>query len=146
MTRAVDVTERVGQWKTAFDAIREELTPAEMRRILAEMSTVNGIEQLNTTIKAIQAGNADMQALQATFFFFLPSLLLSGFMFPFRGMPEWAQAIGSCLPITHFLRIVRGILLKGNGPPEIWPNIWPLLSFLFVVGGIAMLRYRKTLD
>ena len=87
-----------------------------------------------------------LQAMQMTVFFLLPSILLSGFMFPFRGMPVWAQYLGEALPNTHFLRIVRGILLKGNGPPEIWPNIWPLLSFLFVVGGIAMLRYRKTLD
>jgi ABC-2 type transport system permease protein len=55
-----------------------------------------------------------LQAMQMSFFFFLPSILLSGFMFPFRGMPEWAQRIGSVLPLTHFLRIVRGILLKGN--------------------------------
>ena len=56
-----------------------------------------------------------LQAMQMTFFFFLPSILLSGFMFPFRGMPGWAQAIGEVLPLTHFLRIVRGVLLKGNG-------------------------------
>ena len=60
-----------------------------------------------------------LQAMQMTFFFFLPSMLLSGFMFPFRGMPGWAQAIGEVLPLTHFLRIVRGVLLKGNGVAEI---------------------------
>jgi ABC-2 type transport system permease protein len=87
-----------------------------------------------------------MQAMQMTFFFFLPSMLLSGFMFPFRGMPEWAQAIGEVLPLTHFLRIVRGILLKGNGWNEIAPNVWPLALFLLVVGVIAMKRYRETLD
>lgn len=87
-----------------------------------------------------------LQAMQMTFFFFLPSILLSGFMFPFRGMPGWAQAIGEALPLTHFLRIVRGILLKGNGPLEIWPNIWPLLIFLTVVTTIALTRYRRTLD
>jgi ABC-2 type transport system permease protein len=87
-----------------------------------------------------------LQAMQATVFFLLPSILLSGFMFPFRGMPEWAQWLGSILPNTHFLRIVRGILLKGNGPAEIWPSVWPLLIFLFVVGSIALFRYRKTLD
>jgi ABC-2 type transport system permease protein len=87
-----------------------------------------------------------MQAMQMTFFFFLPSMLLSGFMFPFRGMPEWAQAIGEVLPLTHFLRIVRGILLKGNGWNEIAPNVWPLALFLLVVGFIAMKRYRETLD
>ncbi len=87
-----------------------------------------------------------LQAVQMAFFFFLPSILLSGFMFPFRGMPEWAQWIGSCLPNTHFLRIVRGILLKGNGPLEIAPEIWPLLLFLVVAMSIGVKRYRQTLD
>src|SRR6185437_1723250 len=73
-----------------------------------------------------------LQAVQMAFFFFLPSILLSGFMFPFRAMPVWAQWIGTCLPLTHFLRIVRGILLKGNGLFEIAPEIWPLLLFLVV--------------
>ena len=87
-----------------------------------------------------------LQAVQMAFFFFLPSILLSGFMFPFRGMPEWAQWIGSCLPLTHFLRIVRGILLKGNGPLEISPELWPLLLFLAVAMAIGVKRYRQTLD
>ncbi len=87
-----------------------------------------------------------LQAVQMAFFFFLPSILLSGFMFPFRGMPEWAQAVGSCLPNTHFLRIVRGILLKGNGPTEIIPELWPLLLFLGVAMTIGVKRYRQTLD
>lgn len=87
-----------------------------------------------------------LQAMQMTVFFFLPSILLSGFMFPFRGMPVWAQMIGEALPLTHFLRIVRGILLKGNGFFEIWPSIWPLLIFLTVVSTIALTRYRRTLD
>jgi ABC-2 type transport system permease protein len=87
-----------------------------------------------------------LQAVQMAFFFFLPSILLSGFMFPFRGMPEWAQWVGSCLPNTHFLRIVRGILLKGNGAAEILPEIWPLLAFLVVAMTIGVKRYRQTLD
>ncbi len=87
-----------------------------------------------------------LQAVQMAFFFFLPSILLSGFMFPFRGMPDWAQAIGSCLPNTHFLRIIRGILLKGNGLAEIMPEIWPLLVFLVVAMTIGVKRYRQTLD
>jgi ABC-2 type transport system permease protein len=87
-----------------------------------------------------------LQAVQMAFFFFLPSILLTGFMFPFRGMPEWAQWIGSVLPNTHFLRIVRGILLKGNGPLEIAPEIWPLLLFLVVAMAIGVKRYRQTLD
>jgi len=89
---------------------------------------------------------SQLQAMQMTVFFLLPSILLSGFMFPFRGMPRWAQYAGEALPNTHFLRIVRGILLKGNGATEIWPNVWPLLIFLLVVGSIALLRYRRTLD
>ncbi|RJG07588.1 ABC transporter permease [Noviherbaspirillum cavernae] len=87
-----------------------------------------------------------LQAMQLTFFFFLPSILLSGFMFPFRGMPDWAQAIGEVLPLTHFLRIVRGIMLKGNGAAEIVPELWPLALFMLVMGGVALKRYRQTLD
>jgi ABC-2 type transport system permease protein len=87
-----------------------------------------------------------LQAVQMAFFFFLPSILLSGFMFPFRGMPEWAQWVGTCLPNTHFLRIVRGILLKGNGLAEIAPEIWPLLLFVAVAMTIGVKRYRQTLD
>jgi ABC-2 type transport system permease protein len=87
-----------------------------------------------------------LQALQLTFFFFLPSMLLSGFMFPFRGMPGWAQALGEVLPLTHFLRIVRGVMLKGSGAAELLPEVWPMLAFLAVAGTIALLRYRQTLD
>ncbi|MBI3676878.1 MAG: ABC transporter permease [Proteobacteria bacterium] len=89
---------------------------------------------------------SQLQAMQMSFFFFLPSLMLSGFMFPFDGMPEWAQAIGQVLPLTHFLRIVRGILLKGNGFAEIWPQLWPLILFMFAAGAVAMARFRRTLD
>jgi ABC-2 type transport system permease protein len=89
---------------------------------------------------------SQMQAMQMSMFFFLPSMLLSGFLFPFRGMPEWAQALGSILPLTYFLRIVRGILLKGVTFIEVWPNLWPILVFLVVVAAIALRRYRQTLD
>ena len=87
-----------------------------------------------------------MQAMQMTFFYFLPSILLSGFMFPFRGMPAWAQALGQVLPLTHFLRAVRGIMLKGNGPIETLPFLWPVAAFLLVIGTFAILRFRRTLD
>lgn len=87
-----------------------------------------------------------MQAMQMTFFFFLPSILLSGFMFPFRGMPDWAQWIGSVFPLTHFLRAVRGIMLKGADATAVWHNIWPLLIFITVASFIALKRYRVTLD
>src|SRR3954470_421449 len=87
-----------------------------------------------------------LQAMQMTFFFFLPTMLLSGFMFPFRGMPPWAQALGEAFPATHFLRIVRGILLKGNGAHEVAAHVWPIALFMVVVGAVAMWRYRQTLD
>ena len=87
-----------------------------------------------------------LQAMQMTFFFFLPSILLSGIMFPFKGMPEWAQAIGSSLPLTHFLRLVRGVMLKGGGFAEIANSTWPLAVFWLVVATFALVRYRRTLD
>ena len=87
-----------------------------------------------------------LQAVQMTIFFFLPSILLSGFMFPFRGMPHWAQWLGEVLPLTHFLRIVRGILLKGNGISEIAPDLLALLAFLTVVSIVSLNRFRQTLD
>ena len=87
-----------------------------------------------------------LQAMQLTFFFFLPSMLLTGFMFPFRGMPAWAQAIGEVFPLTHFLRIVRGIMLKGNGWVEVAPHLWPIALFMLVAGTVALARYRQTLD
>jgi ABC-2 type transport system permease protein len=87
-----------------------------------------------------------MQAMQMTFFFFLPSLLLSGFMFPFRGMPIWAQAIGELLPLTHFLRVVRGVLLKGNGLSETVPEVWPIAVFFLAAMAVGLKRYRRTLD
>ncbi|SHH61508.1 ABC transporter permease [Massilia sp. CF038] len=87
-----------------------------------------------------------LQAMQLTFFFFLPSMLLSGFMFPFRGMPGWAQALGEVLPLTHFLRIVRGIMLKGNTFSQIAPHAWPIALFMLAAGVLALTRFRQTLD
>jgi ABC-2 type transport system permease protein len=87
-----------------------------------------------------------LQAMQMTVFFLLPSILLSGFAFPFAGMPRWAQWLGEILPATHFLRIVRGVLLKGNGWTETWPEVWPLLIFLLTVMTLAVARFRRTLD
>jgi ABC-2 type transport system permease protein len=87
-----------------------------------------------------------LQAVQMTFFFFLPSMLLSGFMFPYRGMPVWAQHLGEVLPLTHFLRIVRGIMLKGSQAPQLWADLWPMLAFMAVAGAVALKRYRQTLD
>lgn len=87
-----------------------------------------------------------LQAMQLTVFYFLPSLLLSGFMFPFAGMPGWAQFIGNLLPLTYFNRLVRGILLKGNDWADLWPSVWPVALFMVVVMGIALRFYRRTLD
>ncbi|WP_035895431.1 ABC transporter permease [Legionella oakridgensis] len=87
-----------------------------------------------------------LQAVQSAMFFFLPSILLSGFMFPFRGMPEWAQFLGNFLPLTHFLIIVRGILLKGNHFVDVWREVIPIVGFTGGVMLIGFKRYRKTLD
>ncbi|MGI8955642.1 MAG: ABC transporter permease [Chthoniobacterales bacterium] len=87
-----------------------------------------------------------LQAMQMTFFVFLPSILLSGFMFPFRGMPHWAQIIGEIFPLTHFLRIVRGILLKGNTLGDISLQLWEIALFALVALTIGVKRYRQTLD
>jgi ABC-2 type transport system permease protein len=92
------------------------------------------------------AAQSQMQAMQMTFFVFLPSILLSGFMFPFRAMPGWAQAIGEALPLTHFLRIVREVMLKGAGPVDVWNDVWPLALILVLLATVALLRYRRTLD
>jgi len=87
-----------------------------------------------------------LQAMQLTFFYFLPTILLSGFMFPFRGMPHWAQVIGGFVPMTYFNRLIRGILLKGNAFPDLWPDLWPLMAFTVVVMTVAVVTYRRTLD
>lgn len=87
-----------------------------------------------------------LQAVQSAMFFFLPSILLSGFMFPFRGMPDWAQYLGNVLPLTHFLIIVRGILLKGNGLMDVWHEVVPIIIFMVVAMWVGIKRYRNTLD
>jgi len=87
-----------------------------------------------------------LQAMQASVFILLPSILLSGFMFPFRGMPVWAQWIGEVIPVTHFLRVVRGALLKGQGLDEMWRELSALVAFVCIVTALAMARYRRTLD
>jgi len=87
-----------------------------------------------------------LQAVQLTVFYFLPNILLSGFMFPFQGMPGWAQFLGNLLPLTYFNRLIRGILLKGNGWTDSWPNVWPLIVFTLIVMTVAVKTYRQTLD
>lgn len=87
-----------------------------------------------------------LQAMQMSVFYFLPSILLSGFLFPFRGMPEWAQWLGTLIPVTHFLRIVRGALLKGQSFADMGPSLLALAVFVFAVAALALARYRTTLD
>jgi ABC-2 type transport system permease protein len=127
-------------------------------KLLFEVPIVGSLALLSVVLVLFMAANLavgftfstlarnQMQAMQMTFFFFLPSMLLSGFMFPFRGMPEWAQWLGEVLPLTHFLRVVRGILLKGNGAVEIVPDLWPIAAFLLLAAVIALKRYRETID
>lgn len=92
------------------------------------------------------AAKSQMQAMQLSFFTILPSILLSGFMFPFAGMPGWAQFIGQGVPATHFLRIVRKVMLKGGEVADVTGELWALVAILLVISAIAMLRYRQTLD
>jgi ABC-2 type transport system permease protein len=127
-------------------------------RILFDVPMIGSLTLLSLALVIFMAANLavgftfstiaanQLQAMQLTFFFFLPSMLLSGFMFPFRGMPGWAQLIGEILPLTHFLRIVRGILLKGNHMADILPELWPIALFMLVAGLVALARYRQTLD
>lgn len=89
---------------------------------------------------------SQMQAMQLTFFFFLPSILLSGFMFPFRGMPGWAQIIGEGLPLTHFIRVVRGVMLKDASFSQLQAPLIAMSIFTIIIMSIALLRYRRTLD
>jgi len=112
--------------------------------MLGMMLFIAALLALGFTISTLARNQ--LQAMQMTFFFFLPSLLLSGFMFPFRGMPRWAQTIGEVFPLTHFLRVVRGVLLKGAGLADTWPHLWPIALFLLAAAVLALSRYRETLD
>jgi len=89
---------------------------------------------------------SQMQAMQLSFFTILPSILLSGFMFPFAGMPDWAQVLGTGVPATHFLRLVRAVMLKGADLPDVGPNLLAMAIILILISLVAMLRYRQTLD
>jgi len=127
-------------------------------KFLFEVPMVGSLVLLSTVLVLFIATNlaigftfstlakSQMQAMQMTMFFFLPSMLLSGFMFPFRGMPGWAQVIGEVLPLTHFLRIVRGIMLKGSDASDVANHVWPLALILVIVSAAALKRYQRTLD
>jgi ABC-2 type transport system permease protein len=112
--------------------------------LCAVLAFVLSLVLLGYTISTM--AQSQMQAMQLTFFFFLPSLLLSGFMFPFRGMPDWAQWVGEFFPLTHFLRIIRAVMLKGAAWPDISWEIWMLVAFILAYAGIALMRFRRTLD
>jgi ABC-2 type transport system permease protein len=110
----------------------------------AVLAFVMSLVLLGYTISTV--ARTQMQAMQLTFFFFLPSLLLSGFMFPYRGMPDWAQTLGEIFPLTHFLRIVRGVMLKGADFQAIAAETGALVIFIFAYAALALLRFRRTLD
>ncbi|MBO6900489.1 MAG: ABC transporter permease [Rhizobiaceae bacterium] len=112
--------------------------------LVAILLFVLGLVLLGYFISTV--ARTQMQALQLTFFFFLPSILLSGFMFPFRGMPIWAQWIGEIFPLTHFLRVIRAIMLKGAEFPAVAWETSMLIVFIFVYATIALARFRRTLD
>jgi ABC-2 type transport system permease protein len=92
------------------------------------------------------AAKNQMQAMQLSFFTILPSILLSGFMFPFAGMPGWAQVLGQAVPATHFLRVTRVVMLKSGDVPDVALECGALIVILFVISAAAMHRYRQTLD
>jgi ABC-2 type transport system permease protein len=111
---------------------------------VAALLFVAGSVTIGITVSSLAANQ--LQAVQLASFYFMPSMLLSGFMFPFAGMPAWAQMIGNVLPLTYFNRMIRGILLKGTGWADLWPQIWPLLVIASVAMVIAVRFYRRTLD
>jgi ABC-2 type transport system permease protein len=105
---------------------------------------IGGNLALGITFSTVSSNQ--MQAIQFAQFTLMPSFMLSGFMFPFRGMPLWAQWVGELLPTTHAMRIVRGVLLKGNGAPDILPELWPIALFMLAVVAVAVWSYRETLE
>jgi ABC-2 type transport system permease protein len=114
--------------------------------LLVLLSTLFAASNLAVGYTFSTIAQNQLQAVQMTFFFFLPNFLLSGYAFPFRGMPQWAQAIGEALPLTHFIRIVRGIMLKGNRFADMRIDVAALAIFMLAAMGLALLRFRRTLD
>lgn len=112
--------------------------------LMAVFAFVLALVLLGYTISTV--ASSQMQAMQLTFFFFLPSILLSGFMFPFRGMPVWAQWIGEIFPLTHFIRIIRAVMLKGAAWADVSFEVGILAVFILAYAGLALLRFRRTLD
>ena len=114
--------------------------------LLVSLATLFAASNLAVGYTFSTIARNQLQAVQLTFFFFLPNILLSGFMFPFHGMPMWAQVIGEALPLTHFMRIVRGITLKGTGLSDMQIDVAALFIFMIVAMGLALARFRRTLD
>jgi ABC-2 type transport system permease protein len=114
--------------------------------LLVALSTLFAAANLAVGYTFSTVAQNQLQAVQMTFFFFLPNFLLSGYAFPFRGMPQWAQALGEVLPLTHFIRIVRGIMLKGNGFADMRTDVAALAIFMLAAMALALFRFRRTLD
>lgn len=121
--------------------------PMEGSYLLLLISTLPFIlANLSIGITISTIAKTQLEASQISIIFFLPSMLLSGFAFPFKGMPDWAQWLGNVLPMTHFINIVRGIMLKGIGIQDVWLDLWPIFAFMMVTLLVALKRYRQTLD
>lgn len=114
--------------------------------LLTAISTVFIATNLSIGYTFSTLAQNQLQAMQMAMMFFLPNILLSGFMFPFSGMPTWAQWVGEALPLTHFLRVVRGIMLKGSGPADVVRELAYLLGLMSIAMTIAVTRFRQTLD
>ena len=123
-----------------------EIPMAESYMVLFVAVTLYIIVNLMIGFLFSSIAQTQMQALQMTFFLLLPQILLSGFLFPFLGMPRWAQIIGEGLPATHFMRLIRGIMLKGADGSDLFNSFWPLGVLMLVVGTLAMVKYKQTLD
>jgi ABC-2 type transport system permease protein len=113
---------------------------------LAALSTLFIATNLSIGYTFSTVAQNQLQAMQMSIMFFLPNILLSGFVFPFAGMPVWAQYIGECLPLTHFLRIVRSIMLKGSSVTDLRTDALALWGLMLFAMTIAILRFRRTLD
>jgi ABC-2 type transport system permease protein len=114
--------------------------------LLAALSTLFITANLAIGYSFSTVAQNQLQAMQMTMMFFLPNILLSGFMFPFAGMPAWAQWIGECLPVTHYLRIVRAIMLKGATFSDLHYDSAALAGLMLIAMTIAVTRFRRTLD
>lgn len=123
-----------------------DITVAGSITLLYLVATIFIAANLAVGVTISTLAKNQLQALQMSVFFFLPSILLSGFMFPFRGMPDWARCIGSFLPLTHFLEVVRGIILRGAGMLDFYMHFLCIIAFLIGIILIGLLRYRQTLD